>query len=198
MPNIDLDAVLLAIRRATYGEYMDIIVPHDCSADAKNEVRLNLNHFIASIKSIDSIDPVVLDNGIKVFVNPVNVKQLLQLNWVQYQQIRNLQHAEQNNVDEKEKVDILQQSYAELTEANVNIVSECIDTVLLPDGAAVTDKGNITEWVLDLSNQDFKKIESLIMGLSERGLQKKFQVHCDKCGKEFESQLDLNPTTFFG
>lgn len=198
MPNIDLDAVLLAIRRATYGEYMDITVQHDCNTDAKNEVRLNLDHFISTIKTIDQVEPIILDNGIKVFVRPVNVRQLLRLNWVQYQQIRNLQHAEQNGVDEKAKIDILQSSYAELTEASVAVVSDCIDTVLLPDATAVTDKDNITEWVLDLSNTDYKKIENLIMGLSEQGLQKKFQVTCDKCGKEFDSQIDLNPTTFFG
>jgi hypothetical protein len=198
MPNIDLDAVLLAIRRATYGEYMDITVQHDCNADAKNEVRLNLDHFIASIKTVDQTEPITLDNSIKIFVRPVNVRQLLNLNWTQYQQIRNLQLAEQQNVDEKDKVNILQQSYVELTEANVKIVSECIDTVLLPDGVTVTDKANIAEWVLDLSNTDFKRIENSIMGLSEQGLQKKFQVTCDKCGKEFDSQLDLNPTSFFG
>lgn len=198
MPNIDLDAILLAIRRASYGEYMDITVPHDCNADAKNEVRINLNHFIASIKAVETIEPVTVSHDVKVFVKPVNVKQLLHLNWVQYQQIRNLQHAEQNNLEEKDKIDILQKSYGELTEANVKIVSDCIESVVLPDGATVEDKNNIAEWVIDLSNTDFKKIENQIMGLSEHGLQKKFQVTCERCNKEFESQLDLNPTTFFG
>jgi len=197
MPNVDLDVVLLAIRRSTYGESMEVSVMHDCSPDAKNEVKLDLNYFISSIRSIGTVDPIVLDNGIQVFVKPVNVKQLLQLNWIQYEQIRKLQLAEQQNVSEQDKIGILQDSYGALTEANVNIVSECIDTVLLPGGVTVTDKHNIKEWVIDLSNGDFKKIEAVIMGLSEKGMAKTFKVHCDKCHQEFDSRLELNPTTFF-
>ena len=139
MPSVDLDAILLAIRRCTYGETMDITTIHDCKEDAKNEVSLNLNAVISTIKVVDSIEPVIMSNDIKVYIKPVTVKQLLNLNWVQYEQIRNLQIAEQQEVDEKTRVDILQKSYHTLTSQNIKIVSECIETVLLPDGVTVNN-----------------------------------------------------------
>lgn len=197
MPCIDLDAVLLAIKRCTYGSTIELDVYHDCKEDAKNEISVDLNHMISSIKVVDKIDPIVLDNGIRVFIRPVNVKQLLHLNWVQFEKIRNLQLADQQGIDEKTKTDLLQKSYQDLTAENINIVSECIDTVLLPDGISVTDQKNIREWAADLSRTDFKQVETAIMSVGSIGVQKTFTVQCQHCGKDFEGQLDLNPTTFF-
>ena len=197
MPSVDLDAILLAIRRCTYGETMDITTIHDCKEDAKNEVSLNLNAVISSIKVVDNIEPVIMSNDIKVYIKPVTVKQLLNLNWVQYEQIRNLQIAEQQEVDEKTRVDILQKSYHTLTSQNIKIVSECIETVLLPDGVTVNNAENIKEWATDLSKHDFKLIETAIMSVGNKGVDKTFKVQCQHCNQEYDSLLDLNPTTFF-
>lgn len=195
MPAMDLDAVLLAIRRCTYGENLDIET--QCShCSANNSHALNLNFFISTIKSIDSNEPVDID-GIKVFVKPVNVRQLLSLNWVQYEQVRNIQLAEQNTIDEKEKINILQAGYTALTNKNIEIISSCIDTVLLPDSTSVTDQVNIREWAEQLSQPDFKKIELSIMSMAQKGMSKNFSVNCNSCGEEYESNIDLNPTTFF-
>jgi hypothetical protein len=176
---------------------MDISTNHDCKENATNEVSINLDALISTIKIIDTVEPVTLSNDIKVFIKPVTVKQLLKLNWVQYEQVRNIQLAEQDNVDEKTRIDMLQKSYYELTSQNINIVSECIETVVLPDGISVSDAANIKEWATDLSKQDFKLIETGIMTVGSKGVDKTFKVHCIHCDQEFESQLDLNPTTFF-
>lgn len=195
MPAVDLDAVLLAIRRCTYGENLDIET--QCShCNHNNKHTLNLNYFISSIEVINADDPVEIE-GIKVFIKPVNVSQLLSLNWVQYEQVRNIQLAEQNNIDEKEKINILQTGYTALTNKNIEIISSCIDTVLLPDGVSVTDATNIREWAEQLSQPDFKKIELAIMGMAKKGMKKEFTVACESCTHDYESNLDLNPTTFF-
>jgi hypothetical protein len=146
---------------------------------------------------IEKLDPVTLDNGISVFINPVKVSDLLSLNWVQFEQVRNIQLAEQNNVDETVKMNLLQQSYQILTEKNLEIVSGCVDTVLLPDGVSVTNSNDIREWINDLSKLDFAKIEQAIMSTSAMGINKDFDVTCTNCNHTFKSGMDLNPTTFF-
>ncbi len=197
VPSIDLDALLLAIRRCTYGENFDIVTYHDCADNASTESTLNLDYFITTIKTVEQTDPVTLPNGIKVFIKPVSLSQLLNLNWIQYEQVRNIQLAEQQGVDEKEKVNLLQKGYDALTQQNLEVVANCIDTVLLPDGVSVTDRNNINEWVKDLSSTDFKDIEQGVMKLGEMGMTRTFKTTCKHCGKEHENQLDLNPTTFF-
>ena len=196
MPAIDLDAILVGIKRCTYGDNLDVNCK--CTAcDTANEVSINLNQIISSIKTVEKLEPVELYNGIKIFIKPVTVQNLLNLNWVQFEQIRNIQLAEQNNADEATKVNLMQRSYQILTEKNIEIVSSCIDTVLLPDGVAVTDNVNIKDWINDLSKNDFSKIELSIMMTSTMGVDKEFSVGCKNCNTEFKSSLDLNPTTFF-
>lgn len=196
IPAIDLDAILVGIKRCTYGEVQDVTC--NCpSCETANEVSVNLNQIISSIKTVEKLEPVELDNGIKVFIKPVTVHNLLNLNWVQFEQIRNIQLAEQNNADEATKVNLMQKSYQVLTEKNIDIVSSCIDTVLLPDGLAVTDQRDIKDWINDLSKPDFTRIEESIMITSSIGIDKEFSVTCKNCNTEFKSSLDLNPTTFF-
>jgi hypothetical protein len=193
---IDLDAILVAIRRCTYGDSNDVTCTcTNCATE--NEVSVNLNHIISSIKVIEKLQPITFDNGIKVFIKPVTVTNLLSLNWVQFEQIRNIQIAEQNNADETTKVDLMQKSYQLLTEKNIEIIGSCIDTVLLPDDVAVADSNDIRDWINDLSKPDFAKIEESIMMTSSMGIDKEFSVTCKNCNTNFKSSLDLNPTTFF-
>jgi len=196
MPAVDLDAILVAIKRCTYGDSQDVTCTCP-QCETANEVSLNLNQIISSIKAVEKLEPVVFDSGLSVFIKPVTVNNLLSLNWVQFEQVRNIQIAEQNNIDETAKVNLMQRSYQLLTEKNIEIVSSCIDTVLLPDGIAVTDQQDIKDWINDLSKPDFTKIEDSIMVTSTMGISKEFDVVCKNCSHEFKSSLDLNPTTFF-
>ena len=91
----------------------------------------------------------------------------------------------------------MQKSYHELTSQNIKIVSECIDSVVLPDGVSVNNVENIKEWATDLSKTDFKLIETAIMSLGNKGVEKTIKVQCQHCNQEYDSLLDLNPTTFF-
>jgi hypothetical protein len=198
MPAVDLDTLLVAIKHCTYGSKMTVETKHDCAEAAAHEVSVDLDMMIANIKVLDKIEPVEHDSGIKIFIKPVTVKDILRLNWVQYEQVRQLQMAEAQNVDEKTKLDLLQKSYESLTNESIKVISKCIDSVLLPDGVAVTDTAMISEWVSDLSRPEYTKLEQKIMDTNSKGVEKQFDVHCPECGSAYKTTLDLNPTTFFG
>ena len=197
MPAVDLDSILVAIKRCTYGEHMDVTTKCNCENAKETSIRIDLNALISEIKVIDEIAPIEFGNGIKVFIKPVTVKNILRLNWVQYEQVRSLQLAEQQNLDEQSKMSVLQKSYTALTNESVKVVSGCIDTVLLPDGTAVSDPALIEEWVVDLSKPDYSNLERSIMNTNTKGVTKEFTVHCPECNENYTSTLDLNPTTFF-
>lgn len=197
MPSADLDAIIVAVKRCTYGEKLDVSTTCDCDERTTNEVSIDLNAMISKITVLEELPPVEHESGIKVYIKPITVKHLLDLNWVQYEQIRNLQIAEQRNANEKEKVDILTKSYEELTNQSMKVIAASIETVLLPDSTVVTDDKMIEEWVRDLSKPEFKKLEEAIMNTNKYGVPKEFDVQCQKCNKIYKSSLDLNPTTFF-
>jgi hypothetical protein len=197
MPAVDLDALLVAIRRCTYGEKMSVSAKHNCENAKEAEFSVNLNHIISSIKEIDEIPEILLDDGIKIYVKPVTVDDILKLNWIQFEQIRAVQMAEQQNLSNEKQVEIMQTGYEVLSNAGITVVAKAIDTVLLPDGVAVTDVGQIEEWVRDMPRLEYAKLEKAIMSINEKGIQKKIPFTCADCGEQFDSDLDMNPTTFF-
>ena len=197
MPAVDLDTLLVAIKHCTYGSKMTVETKHNCENAKEHEISIDLNMLISDIKLLEKIEPVEHDSGIKIFIKPVTVKDILRLNWVQYEQIRQLQMAEAQNVDEKTKLDLLQKSYEALTNESIKVISRCIDSVLLPDGTAVTDTAMISEWVSDLSKPEYSKLEKNIMDTNSKGVVKEFDVHCPECKATYKTSLDLNPTTFF-
>lgn len=197
MPAVDLDAVLIAIKRCTYGDKISITAKHDCDTAEETEFDINLNALIGSIETFDSIPAVDFDNGIKANIRPITVKDILSLNMVQYEQVRAIQIADQKNIDEKAKLDVMQKSYEALTNAGITIVSNSIESVTLPDGASVVDHGLILEWVSDLPRNEYAKLEKSIMTTNNKGIKKEFEISCPQCKKMFTSKLDLNPTTFF-
>ena len=197
MPAVDVDAILVAIRRSTYGAKMEISATHDCEGAKETEYSIDINSLIAGIKEVKDILPVELESGIKVYVRPITLKNILDLNWVQYEQIRAVQMAEQKKVSDEESMKIMQTGYEAISNASINIVSSSIDTVQLPDGEIVNDKAMILDWVLDLARQDYSKLEKTIMTANSQGIDKELTLTCNECGQQYKSPLDMNPTTFF-
>ena len=198
IPAIDLDAILVAIRRATYGEKFEMSTECACDTKTTTEFVVNLDAIISSIKVIDEIKPIVMDDGIKVYVHPVNIKSLLNLNWIQFEQMRNLQLADQKGMSEDEQLKLVNASYDILLNTSIQSVADCIDEVLMPDLTVVTHKEHIREWATQLARPEFKKLEENLLSLSDLGINKKINVQCANCDKQYEATIDLNPTTFFG
>jgi hypothetical protein len=197
IPALDLDAILVAIRRSTYGEGYDVESECNCDKKTTTQFTVNLNKIIASIKVIEDIKPIDLDSGIKVFVKPVTVKSILNLNWVQFEQVRNLQMAESKNLSEEDQLKVLNASHEILLTTSIKTVCDCIEEVLLPDGVVVKDHGQIFEWASQMERPEFKKLETSLLEIAELGINKQVDVQCANCEKTFPVQLDLNPTTFF-
>lgn len=197
IPALDLDAILVAIRRSTYGEGYDVESECNCERKTTTQFTVNLNRVIASIKVIDEIKPIDLDSGIKVFVKPVTVKSILNLNWIQFEQVRNLQMADQKDLTHEEQLNILNASHEVMLSTSIKTVCDCIEEVLLPDGIVVNDHAQIYEWASQMERPDFKKLETSLLEISELGINKEVNVQCSNCEKSFPVQIDLNPTTFF-
>jgi hypothetical protein len=197
IPALDLDAILVAIRRSTYGEGYDVESECNCERKTTTQFTVNLNRVISSIKIINEIKPIDLGSGIKVFVKPVTVKSILNLNWIQFEQVRNLQMADQKDLTHEEQLNVLNASHEVMLSTSIKTVCDCIEEVLLPDGIVVNDHAQIYEWASQMERPDFKKLETSLLEISELGINKEINVQCANCDKSFKTTLDLNPTTFF-
>lgn len=197
MPNPDVDAVLLAIRKATYGEKMEITASCPCN-EWSGTYSIGVDNLLMKIKNIDPVNNVTLENGLVVKITPSTLADQNRLGMVQFENVRKLQ-AVMDSDDEDLKLRVSN----EVTSRNIELAQEIITKVILsvetPDGNEVSDRAAIGEWLSQLETGEFKKIEDKIRIINQSGAETKVEVGCGKegCTQRFDIEFTLDPVSFF-
>lgn len=197
MPNPDVDAVLLAIRKATYGERMDITATCPCT-DWSGTYQVSVDQLLIKLKTLDPVNEVTLDSGLTVRLKPSTLADQNKMGLIQFENVRKLQSV----LDSDDEADKLAVSN-DVTNRNIvlaqEIITRVIQSISTPDGNTVTDQNFIKEWLVQLETSEFKKIENKIRDINQSGAETKVEVGCGKegCGKRFELDFTLDPVSFF-
>jgi hypothetical protein len=144
MPSIDLDAVLIAIRIATYGESMDvnITVPNTTiKRDFSMDLRLALDDLMMGqfVETVN-IGPMT------VTLRPINYKEFTDGAMKSFEEQRIVNVVSDDKMDEQTKVGLFQQSFRKLTDITIAMVANSVVSIEV-DGTVVTDPAYITEFI---------------------------------------------------
>ncbi len=88
-------------------------------------------------------------------------------------------------------------SFERLAGLNVSVVASCVAAVATPEGA-VSDPRAIQEFMANIPSSWFRKIEAKLRDLNALGIDKKVALTCTGCGNGWTTDLEFNPSTFFG
>lgn len=155
IPSIDIDAILIAIRIATYGEKMTagFKVPN---VDEELETELDLR------KVLDQLQGHTYDSNLTIGeltfqIVPLNYKQQTEL----YQQTLETQRIAQvlgnPDMSEDEKIKVFQDGFKKLSATRLNGISQQIVSVKTPEGDVQNPK-EISEFINDLDVETFEAI----------------------------------------
>jgi hypothetical protein len=197
MPNPDVDAILLAIRKATYGDSLEVTTTCPCG-DWNGTYSVSVDRMLIKIKDIATRNEVELDNNLTVVLKPSTLSDQNKLGLVQFENVRRLQ-AVMDSTDEEIKM----KASSDVTNRNIQLASEIISSsilsVLTPDGQEVSDNAAIREWLSQLEATEYKKIEDAMRIINDSGADTKIEVICGKegCDRKFEVEFTLDPVSFF-
>ena len=77
--------------------------------------------------------------------------------------------------------------------------SDSIIKVVLPNDITVTDREHIRDWIVNTDKATYDVIQNFVVNtLNEEKVNNNFQHTCSKCNAEFSSDIDFDPTSFFG
>lgn len=198
MPNPDVDAVLLGIRKATYGQTLEITTTCPCGEWTGNYA-IGIDQMLMKIQDTAQTPMAVLENGLKVHLKPNCLGDQNRLGMVQFENVRKLQ-AVADSDDEAAKLRVSN----DITNKNIVLASELISNAIIavetPDGQTVNDRGAIAEWLTQLETVEFKKIEDQLRRLNASGSDSEMEVQCGKegCDRRFKVDFTLDPVSFFG
>jgi hypothetical protein len=202
IPAPDIDAILVAMRMASYGDDMELEVNHRCEASGgkSQRVTVGLGNVLATLKTIpEDIGNVTLASGIKVVLKPYSLEAQGKLLRIQFTTMRHLQAAENNeNITVDQKADIATKGYEALIALSQEIMAQSIVSVTLPDGTEVTEYGHIYEWVKNLDRASNERLDTELKRFGDYGITRTLEVTCDHCSEKFTTDMLFDPTSFFG
>lgn len=193
LPNIDIDAILVAIRAATNGNDLDITSTcPKCENIADYQVNLML--LLQSIKPVDYESTVNIGELAFKF-KPLSYKQVNTLNLAQFEAQREISTLD-DIADPDEKNAKSGALMKKLSNLNMGLISMSIDSITVP-GEVVTDPKFINEYLISCDRTTFEKIRSSMIDIRADSNVKPHHIRCVECSHEYDQTITLNVTDFF-
>jgi hypothetical protein len=169
VPSLDVDAILVAIRIATYGETLDVnaVVPGlDEAKTYETDLRVVLDKLLNA-----AYEPVCqVNDSITVHLRPLTYAELTLNNVKTTEEQRLIRIVSDQELSEEQKLAQFRESFLKLTDVTIGMISKSVVKVIA-DGQVVDD----TEFINDfINNTDKDILKKIIDHLAEQ--KKKFEI----------------------
>jgi hypothetical protein len=200
MPSIDLDAILVAIRVATYGEQLEITSRVPKIGDERT-YSVDLRKILNRLVTVEYQNTVKLQNMI-VKMRPLTYREFSSTSIKTFEEQRIFRLVNDDSVPDEEKLIRFNESFKKLTNITIDTLNYCIDKIIIDD-IEVSNKAHIKEFV-DNADKDF--FSFITEHLTEE--KKKFQIEPMRvistdedvergAPKEFEVPITFDQSNFF-
>lgn len=191
---LDAESIFTAIRIATYGNKLS--VSHVCpSCNTENDYDLDLNFIIDFYSGKKYDNKIVISDELTVKTQPINYRQLTDLNIKTFKLQQKLNQAFEIK-DEEEQRAVVRELFVELAETQAHLYFQSVESVELQN-TIVTDRDHINEWLKNCDKSIIDKIKSHIETTRTNWRVPSFPVKCEECGAENSISIDLDQSNFF-
>ena len=195
MPSIDVDAVLVGIRIATYGHDMDISTQcPSCNNEADYSV--DLRRVLDRLETTDYSLPLKI-NGLEVFLRPMTYRQINANSMTQFEDQKTLQMLQNGDTSDEEKLVRLNEVLKKITSMTTQALSQSIMLVKTPDGSSVTEAAHITEWLANCDRNTFNEIREHIIAAKQKSELQPLDMTCQNCQHKYRQAYTLDMSNFF-
>lgn len=195
VPSVDLDAILVGIRIATYGHDLEI----NCfcpKCENEDHYTVDLRTSIDAMKPADYQQPLI-HGDLEIYFQPMNYKMLNQNNQLQFEEQRALQAiAAVADEDAKKQSNAISTMLRQITDMTVKSLAQSIAAIKTP-GSIVTDLNQIEEFLKNTDRKLFGQIRDKVIDLKSGTELKPMAVECTKCSNKYEQSFTLDMSSFF-
>ncbi len=201
VPSIDIDAILIAIRIATYGEQidLDITIPNtNITKTYTTDLRLALDRLLSAV-----FDPVVeVNDEITAHIRPVSYEEYTKSSLKSLEEQRIFNIVNNQELTEEQKLAQFNKSFKALTEITMSSVSNSVIKIITPDGE-VSNALHIQEFINNADKDFYSKITEHLEKQREKFAMPMFNIQTNEeeqsegAPKEFETPIALDAANFF-
>lgn len=195
MPSVDVDALLIAIRIASYGSNMTVtgVCP---SCNEEHDYDVDLTDIIGQVQCPNFDIPVDYDS-LKIKLRPQNYFAITQTSITQFEEQKIAQALADPDITDEVRNSRLKESMKTLLELNEKVLIESIEYIETEDGTRVTDTDFIKEFFHNASGQVTKDIESRLEIIAKEGALPASHLNCGACGASYDVPIEFDYSHFF-
>ena len=203
MVNYDTDAVLLAIRIATYGETMDVNFRVPVTNEEQSHT-LNLPALLEDLGRAEIVDVTMTSTKFKIEIEPLTYKSLTKIQIARFEQQKMYGTIDNSTMTDEAKQSAFAKSFETLNMVNFSLLVDSIKSITTPEGNKVVDRAQIIEFC---NNADAKTVTEIQEKLSDLRVQAqipplRIKTTEDQIKKgaptSFEVPVTFDSSNFFG
>jgi hypothetical protein len=195
MPTVDLDAVLISIRLATYGSNMDFET--NCThCGTKNLHGLDLSQPLSQINCPD-FEPYVHYKGLKIKLRPQNYRMATEAGVITFEEQRINQTLLDAELPEEEKTARLTASLEKLVDLGIKACSDSTEYIEV-DGQRVIERAHINDFYANAESEVIRLLQTRVQELAQEAKIPPYDLECEECHKEYKADLNFDYSSFFG
>lgn len=194
IPAMDMDAVLVAIRIASYGHEMEFGTQCPaCQAESDRSIDLRLVQ--RDLKAPDYTQSI-RSGDMEIFLRPMTYRNLTDNSQLQYENQKLIQMIPDSELGEQEKIKVMGESLKKITEITVRALSQSLSMVKTPT-AMVQEPEYLEELLRHCDRKLFNQIRDTILECKAVSEIKPLHLICDECKHEYDQQVTLDMSSFF-
>lgn len=174
LPSVDLDAILIAIRLATYGDKMDIntTVPN---TDIQKSYSLDLRQVLNSLVTNKFEDIIEIEN-MTVHLRPLSYEEFTEASMKTFEEQRIFALVNDDKMTEAEKIKKFSQSFMKLTELTVFTIAKSIIKIDVGEDS-VTNPAHLKEFIENVDKSFYTELTTHLSTQKEKFSIKPLQIH---------------------
>jgi len=195
----DVDALLIAIQGATYGDEVNISgTCPECEEPIESVASIEMALDTMSIVEESYIHKTA--EGLELEIRPFTYESSVKAGIANFQTSRSLQSIQEIE-DEVEQLRQFNTNFMQVAALNFELIVDSVASVRGKDAEGeeflVTDRNNIREFLENSESSIGKAVEAKIADVNKVGVNKEVQLECEKCEVQFTKEIGFDPVNFF-
>lgn len=195
--SIDIEALITAIRIASFGETTDVTFAcPECKKDT--EVSLNLKAAFHQMKMLPATNVVHLPSGLSAFLKPSDYEGDIISFKISMESKRLIAEIAKEDESSPDRADLVKQLYKNVASHTIDLLVRSITRLVCDkEGIDVTDKKEIADFLSNTSSSDIKLISNAVKEINSCGLNKIYKINCKECKHVWEESYEYSISSFF-
>jgi hypothetical protein len=195
VPSVDMDAILIAIKIATYGKDLEIngLCTH---CKEYSDYTIDLNKQLAQFGRSDYSLPSKIGQFTIAF-RPLSYKEINETSQEQFTEQKVMNILPESKMSDKEKLQQINELLVKITDGTIITLTKSIESIRTDD-VIVNDEQQIKEFLDNCSSTVFTAIKNAAIEKRSAGTLKPLNLTCSHCNKIYEQNLTLDASNFFG